>query len=413
VRKSAVLEEVEMSKFVATLAIVCVLLFAFVRTMMSTQWMAPEESPQELDCERKNARWRITRRQQNHAMRQRPTPSHCGRDAMLSREQAICYALKPPHGTPNASCASEYADENQQRAMDSELCVAPARPRKQRVPVYDVVLFGFEADTLEIRLLETAPFVTRTILIEAPFDHHGKPKPLVWRDLLRHTPRFRPFTTRVDSVVANATEETTAALARGVGPLAWDFEIAQERASQAAVASLPRDAIVVFGHIDELPSARAWRTIRACDGPMPTNVAIHNLHGHALRRRVRSSYLADEEPGTLGDPKVDVAARMHAEPSRGQYHPVWIRGGAHLSSYCYAGAAVLKEWTATEARPDVMESKRPSCASQVDGCRMAAFGGCTLTLAEAELPRALSCNKERYREWWHRDDPRLQTACPG
>ena len=38
--------------------------------------------------------------------------------------------------------------------------------------VYDIVLFGFEADVLEIRLVESFNLVRETILIESAYDHH-------------------------------------------------------------------------------------------------------------------------------------------------------------------------------------------------------------------------------------------------
>ena len=78
-----------------------------------------------------------------------------------------------------------------------------------------------------------------------------------------------------------------------------------------------------------------------------------------------SFFAARGHPHTLGSPAVMRANAFLAVHPHGAYKNVWLVGGAHMTNYCYAGTRILKEWTATEARPDMMEVKQPSCESQV------------------------------------------------
>lgn len=133
---------------------------------------------------------------------------------------------------------------------------------------------------------------------------------------------------------------------------------------------------MVFGHVDEIPSRAVWHTIAGCTGPLPTNVAITNMHGHVLRV-ADTPFRAKGRPYTMGSPMVMRAAHFSAGLGHphGGFNNVWLVGGVHLTNYCYAGSRVLKEWTATEARPDQMRRTHPSCELQVRGCRLAAING--------------------------------------
>jgi hypothetical protein len=267
--------------------------------------------------------------------------------------------------------------------------------------VVDVVMFGFEVDTLEIRLMESDGVVNNTVLIESEFDHHGHAKKCIFRDILRSSIRFKRF-----SVVSICLSDK---LNRQWQPIDWNFETHQQNAASHVVAKLPPKTIVTFGHVDEVPNRDVWLRIAKCQGDLPTNVAITNLHGHA-QYESPSIYSAKGYPYTLGSPAVMWASKFHAVHPRGMYNQVWLRGGAHMTNYCYAGNRILKEWTATEARPDQMQRIQPSCTSQIQGCRRASYVNSRKLLHAKSVPIALRCNPLRYPEWWHRDDPRLHST---
>lgn len=319
------------------------------------------------------------------------TPRLCN-SSMLGRDDALRLALTPPVAAIDHRCMANLSESE----------VAVGRSCTRQHTVIDMIMFGFEADTLEIRLLESRGIVNRTILIEAEFDHHGRPKPCVFTDILSAQPRYKGFAVTAECLRRHRRPERSMAQ-----PVDWEYEEVQTRAAADIARRLPADAIVTFGHTDEVPNRRVWSEVKHCDGSLPTNVAVVNLMGLASSS-THSIYAARGHPHTLGSPAVMRAGAFVAGHPRGRYKNVWLVGGAHMTNYCYAGTRVLKEWTATEARPDMMTAKQPSCESQVAGCRRAAFiRGSKPIKITRRLPIALRCNPERYPEWWHRSDPRL------
>ena len=302
----------------------------------------------------------------------------------------MCYALTPP--------------------TNPDIAVANCMPRP--VPdtirsVYDVILFGFEADVLEIRLVESFGLVTQTLLIESVYDHHGHRKPCVWKTILRHDARFRKFT----NVVSTCIRTLPKGVRVGAAPVDWQYEAWQnQKANHFVGRRVPEDSIVVYGHADEIPSRAVWLKLATAPslGPLPTNVAITNLRGR-FGYAHRSPFEAHGHPYTIGSPLVTRKPLFKADHPHGAYKNVWLVGGFHLTNYCYAGSRVLKEWTATEARPDQMQQNKPSCLSQVTGCRRSAIDAAHRV--PVHLPLLLNCSLDRYPEWWHRDDARLKTPC--
>ena len=316
------------------------------------------------------------------------TNSLCNQ-TLLMKEEAIRLAVAEPPSRLNVKCINKMKLKH--RSTIDRIC-------NRTNYVADVFLFGYEVDTLEIRLLETKDIVTKTILIESAFDHHGNPKACVFRDIVRHTKRFRRY-----NVDAHCLQDRPT---RTWQPIDWNYEMLQLDAASRLVGELPGDAIVTMGHVDEIPDSKVWWKLAKCSGPLPTNVAVANLHGHA-EYKSWSLYGARGDPFSWGSPGVHRASAFEAHHARGKYPNVWLRGGAHLTNYCFAGNRILKEWTATEARPDMMMQHKPSCVSQVAGCRRASLAGKTKRV-KRHLPVSLTCNRERFPEWWHIEDPRLK-----
>ena len=308
---------------------------------------------------------------------------------LLSRSEAACYALRAPPHPLNATFGCGTID----------------LPRPVR-RVYDVVLFGFEADTLEIRLVESFGLVSETLLIESTFDHHGHPKECVWKTKLKYEERFARF----ENVKSKCVTTPPKGAVAGAQTVDWKYESYQQQmATRFVKKHVDPRSIVVFGHVDEIPSRAVYTTLATAPTlkPLPTNVAITNLHGHVGYVH-KSTFAANGHPYTLGSPLVTHASAFQAIHPHGSFKNVWLIGGVHLTNYCYAGARVLKEWTATEARPDAMARARPTCRSQVLGCRRAATNG---RRAPVALPLLLNCSPHRFPEWWHKDDSRLQSDC--
>ena len=183
---------------------------------------------------------------------------------MLSRDDATCYALKAPSTQLNSTFG----------------CPSTALKHPEIIrPVYDVVLFGFEADVLEIRLAESVNLVKETILIESAYDHHGYKKPCAWNTILRYDARFSRF----NNVRSKCLRDPPMSATLGAQPVDWKYEYYQQEMAQRFVKEhLPSQSIVMFGHVDEIPSRYIYTILATSHtlGPLPTNVAITNLHGH-------------------------------------------------------------------------------------------------------------------------------------
>ena len=310
---------------------------------------------------------------------------------VLSRNESLCYAVKPPLHQLNSTFDCSPNNFNSPQIIR---------------PVYDIVLFGFEADVLEIRLVETFGLVKKTVLIEASYDHHGYKKPCIWKEVLKKSKRFSMF----KNVVSKCITKPPKGAILGKQKIDWKYEYWQQTMSEKFVKKIKTKSIVVFGHVDEIPSRSVWEKIATSPtlGPMPTNVAITNFHGH-INHAHMSIYGAHGHAYTWGSPLVTYAGIFKATHPRGSFKNVWLVGGYHLTNYCYAGSRVLKEWTATEARPDMMHRKHPSCESQVLGCRRASFK--KSRYISNYIPLHLKCSPDRFPEWWHKNDNRLYTSC--
>jgi len=62
--------------------------------------------------------------------------------------------------------------------------------------IVDFVLFGYDFDKLEMRLLESYEYVDLFVLYESPLTHTGRPKPLYF-DLVKKSQRFKPFIKKI------------------------------------------------------------------------------------------------------------------------------------------------------------------------------------------------------------------------
>ncbi len=121
-----------------------------------------------------------------------------------------------------------------------------------RSTVYDVFMMNDELDILEMRLTELQEADgLQHVLIEAPVDHQGHPKPLHYAE---NRSRFSAWNDRIIHVVADGLPSAQQ------DPNPWSREHGQrEYARQGLSEALPGD-IVLHGDLDEIP--RAWAAAR-------------------------------------------------------------------------------------------------------------------------------------------------------
>lgn len=130
-----------------------------------------------------------------------------------------------------------------------------------QVRIFDTFLFNAELDMLECRLteLDAYPQIYRHVLVEAPADHQGHPKPLHYAE---NRERFSAWADRIIHVVADLPDQ----------PYAWYRERAQReqiRAGLERAGAGPGDEVIV-ADVDEIPSASAMEAVAGLGATIAT-----------------------------------------------------------------------------------------------------------------------------------------------
>ena len=171
-------------------------------------------------------------------------------------------------------------------------CPHGQRERPKSVRVFDLFLFSFELDVLEMRLYELNATVDAFVIVESPWTLRGAPKPLVYQ---RYASRFAAFASKIVHVVV-PTRDLGAALNESRAQ--WDSDVfyGLQLAMQAAgwerlraLAPQPTD-LLVLGDVDEIPGARLMHELTACE---PS--------AHELPLRLQSSFHRFTFSHRLGD----------------------------------------------------------------------------------------------------------------
>ena len=98
-------------------------------------------------------------------------------------------------------------------------CPHGQRERPKSVRVFDLFLFSFELDVLEMRLYELNATVDAFVVVESPWTLRGAPKPLVYQ---RYASRFAAFASKIVHVVV-PTRDLGAALNESRAQ--WDSDV--------------------------------------------------------------------------------------------------------------------------------------------------------------------------------------------
>jgi hypothetical protein len=117
--------------------------------------------------------------------------------------------------------------------------------------IFDTFMMNDELDILEMRLTELQEVDgLRHVLIEAPVDHQGHPKPLHYAD---NRSRFSAWGDRIVHVVADGLPSA----AEDGNP--WSREFAQREYARIGLREADPGDIVLHGDLDEIP--REWAAV--------------------------------------------------------------------------------------------------------------------------------------------------------
>jgi hypothetical protein len=125
--------------------------------------------------------------------------------------------------------------------------------------IWDTFIFGGEGsdlDMLECRMAEfdswgVTPAQVRHVLVEARYDHMGRPKPLYFQE---SRARFGPWLDRISHVVAKDVPGPD----EKMHP--WEREHIQRMAVWTALGGAWPDELVILADVDEIPSWAALTT---------------------------------------------------------------------------------------------------------------------------------------------------------
>lgn len=178
--------------------------------------------------------------------------------------------------------------------------------------VFDAFLFSSELDMLECRLTELGSSrVYRHILVEAPWDHQGRPKPLHYAE---NRERFSAWADRIIHVILGADEGNQ------VHP--WAREHIQRSFVWEGLgkAGAAKDDVVLICDVDEIPSQAAVACL-----PEPFISLEMRLHPYAV------DWLADVPwKGPVAARAGAVSCFTTARDRRAAY-PVLDGGGWHFT----------------------------------------------------------------------------------
>ena len=119
--------------------------------------------------------------------------------------------------------------------------------------LWDTFLFRDELDMLECRLVQFEGYpVYRHVLVEAPVDHRGHPKPLHYAE---NRERFAPWADQIVHVVAD--ELAGMGAPSDVREHAWQRESAQRQAVSRGMDGAEPGDQVILADVDEIPNAAA------------------------------------------------------------------------------------------------------------------------------------------------------------
>jgi len=306
------------------------------------------------------------------------------------------------------------------------------KPRKLAL----MLMFGFEVDTLEVQLRESADLVDVIFIVEATVTHHGDKKPLMW-ERLQYDERFLflPKDKVVHEVVDNLGDGPKVAKnGRGED---WWYEDKQTSAgvhrartwADTVEDRLGPDDLFISADTDEVMSRIALHKLRWCElaSKGPISGALWMPVGN-LNRAYRSDFAASGRPHSFALPSIyrweDIAnGKREGKRLQANYpgpRDRYVLGGIHLTNLAFLPNALLKEITATEykrsitsfynnhfALADLEEQQmmvynldtKPFWRSEVDEIEK-------VDDISKQLPWFLECNPDRYPYWFGKPDPR-------
>lgn len=218
----------------------------------------------------------------------------------------------------------------------------PSCLKRTEQKIHDVFLFSTEVDTLLVRLHELYNVVETFHIIESVIDFKGGAMKPIAKTLFDQ-PLFSHF---LDKVKIHTVHKTQTGK-HDIHSINWKHEKAAQTFGINIANSLEKHDLVIFGHVDEIPSRDTIARVKHCaDIHFPLNIASW-MPMRDFNFKFKTDYPVHRaSPFTIGEPGIWKVGDVHGL-ARGHLRN-WQFGGVHLTNYCHMPARLLKALTATE-----------------------------------------------------------------
>ena len=269
--------------------------------------------------------------------------------------------------------------------------------------IHDIFLFSYEADILEIRLYELYDVVDTFHIIESDFTFHGDKIDPFFATKLQHQKRFKKFLPKIK--LYNMHKKY-----KHVNKVGWAMETDKMNYAVHIANELDPNSLVIFGHVDELPSRQNVLKAKTCRGVrFPLNFGIW-MPVSTFKYKFRSDFPVKNYPYTIGEPTMGYPNQIKGL-SRGKLKNVLL-GGIHLTNYCYRPNALMKELTGTEYHNKIsLVHKNEETFLHQCQAKRSLFRRCKMLNGKepfVHIPWIMKQNPHAYSSWYGKLDNRLK-----
>mmetsp|Transcript_148718 Transcript_148718/g.257539 ORF Transcript_148718/g.257539 Transcript_148718/m.257539 type:complete len:546 (+) Transcript_148718:28-1665(+) len=337
---------------------------------------------------------------------------------------------------------AEQAGHRQHKDVQGNRIFKGLRPENNSAFLVDINIFGFDLDTLEIRLHELRDVVDLFALIEMPVTHRGHSKPLLW-SRNKDKPRFAAFKQRVLHVVVDDNDVWHHLRSGMRSPGNISVLAGQEGRGLAKLQQMmqsmlagPRDSgravVMSYGHVDEIPAPRNLALLKRCQpNELPIDSGAWMPMGR-FDRAVRAAWpvgVLGELPYTYGSPTFQEFPKSMQRGLGSSKR--YLLGGWHLNAYTYPPHVLMRFLACAECKgiPDevlkMLRRDKMGLREFYEGLTTLAFDveSSKRALPIAKLrksypysehpdllrpPRIVECNPQRFEVWFGHFDRRLR-----
>ncbi|KAJ3397051.1 hypothetical protein HDU92_001064 [Lobulomyces angularis] len=161
-----------------------------------------------------------------------------------------------------------------------------------KIKVFDVFLFSFELDLLEVRLNELYDVIDKFVIIEVPCTTKNRPKELLFKQSMREN-NFRRFLDKIEYVVF---EDFCLLEMKGKQ---YQDELRSRTIKSARDAGAVDGDLFLFSELEEIPRASSIRLLTKCDFGSRINLMLDSYR-YSFEFRLYPSFVFKSTVSVIG-----------------------------------------------------------------------------------------------------------------